>query len=619
MSTAEAEEIKRHAEMASAIQAAFFSAPNSYRQFPSEIADERDRRVILTLQEELRWNRLGRQDRPVLLPCRIGNEELTTWYVCVPTDEMSRALWTEMQAFIGPSYADFGTGGGDFNAVDAHATPLFNRLGWRWIRFRAFRRSHEEKIVQQWGTYWNLQERRPQGAAYVAKSFNQLRAAFDRALTARDEQAARSALASLRDRHGLTAENRIFLDIRLAAAFARWSQIVEHRLLSSLLSSKLPTETYGDILEALYEVHARPFEDASSVMDLLEEFRRTVLVDGAPLFRTKRTSKRPAVLKAFLLHELCHKSANAALCKGLLTVLPLGAFGRLDEAIRRRVAVLLSSTSLEDAIQAVDVEQFDRAFELLSPLPDDLSVLRALLRCVREIDDPAKAKMVVERILKTPESLQVSIQTASPRTWARVLELSTTVTAEPSSLLEQLKWQTGNGESIEQYVVRWRELARSTAPALLLTEPGLPRGAADYLTELAIGHPIVFEQVYPLWHELFIERAGPQSVLIPVSMALLETLRARDILGDPELALLRDTLLCLVRSGADMAAYRHAIEEIGAVFAQVRSPQATTWALDVCDGLLIAPARDPDARLGLISVVIHAGVEFYPRLGTVRT
>ena len=615
MTTTESEETKRRAEMATAIQTAFFSTPNSYRQAPSENPDERDRWVVSALQEELRWNCQGRQDRPVLLPCRMGDEELTTWYVCVPSDEMSRALWAEMQAFIGPSYADFGTGGGDFNAADAHATPLFNRLGWRWIRFRAFRRSHEEKIVQQWGTYWSLQERRPQAASYVPKSFNQLRAAFDRALTARDEQAAKSALASLRDRHGLTAENRIFLDIRLAAAFERWSQIAEHRLLSSLLSTHLPAETYGDILEALYEVHLRPFEGASSVSDLLEEFGQTVLVDAAPLFRTKRTSKRPAVLKTFLLHELSHESADASLCKGLLTSLPVGAFGQLDDAIRRHISGLTSSTALEDAMQAVDAEQFDRAFELLRQLPDDLGVLRALLRCVREIEDPAKAKTIVERILKTPESLQTSIQTASPKTWMRVLELATTATATPNSLLEQLKWQTSSGESVEQYVIRWREVARSTAPALLLAEPGLPEGAADYLTELTIGHPDVFEQVYPLWHELFIERAGPQSVLIPVSMALLETLRARDILGDPELALLRDTLLCLVRSGADTVAYRHAIEEVCAVFAQVRSPQATTWGLDVCDGLAIAPARDPNARLSLISAVVQAGVEFYPRLG----
>lgn len=605
-------------EQAQRLQAAFFALPNVYRRSPEENVDTRDQRTMAALDPALCWYVRGKTDRPVLLPCRFVGEGLTTWYACVPSDAMARALRSELQAFIGPSYADFGTAGHDFSATDAHFMPMIEALGWRVVRFRAFRSAHEEKIVQLWQTYYGLLGRRPEAVPYVPKTFDQLRAAFDRALSTRDEPTARVALVSLREHHGLTAENSVFLDIRLAAAFERWEEITHHRLLPSLLSLHLPPETYGDVLEALYETYLRHYERAPFLDTLLQEFTKTLLANAMPLFRSRRTSRRPAVLKAFLLHELSQPQPDAAVCNGLLDSIRLGAFGSLDEAVRQRIASLTSRIGFADAQAALNCEQFDRAYDLMWPLSDGVELLRALLRCAREAEDPEKAQAVVLRIGSAPINFQKAVHEASPKTWERVQMLAAAHIEALQSWIGQLAWQAEQGESADAYVARWRELARAADPAELAAEPGLHEAAATYLVQLALEHPSVFDRVYPLWHELFVERAGPQLGFISVYQALLETLRMRDVYGDSELMLLRDTMLCLVHAGADAGQYRHAVEEMQAIFDEVRSPHAMAWALDICDGLSIAPARDPDARLRLLTSVVQAGSEFHSRLGPVQ-
>lgn len=612
------EALQRAKDTAGALLGAFFAPPNVLRRQPTDNVTSDDQGLITTLQPSLRWYEMGRIDRPFLLPYREQDDGMTTWYACAPSDAVARALTAELQAFIGPSFADFGSAGGDFAAADANVSPLVKAAGWRAVRFRAFRREHESKILQQWATYWELQARRPETVVHAPKTFGQLRAAFDRALLARNEAAANDALATLRERHGLTAENRTFLEIRLAAAFGRWEVIESHRLLPALMSLQLPPETYGDVLESLYETHMRPFEETATLDALLKEFSQTLLPLAAPLFRTRGSSRRPAVLKSFLLHELVQLQPDGHLSAALLASLPPLAFGALDELIHNRVASLASGPGFAEAKAALDAELFDRAYGLLWSLRDDVEVLRALLRCAREAEDPSKASAVIQRLHAASDTTIEAVKGASPKTYERVLAMAGHSPVAFANWTEQVSFLSGRGESDENYVARWRELARSADPAALIAEAGFAAASASALFQLSIEHPSLFEQVFPLWHELFVERAAPDARLVPVYQALLETLRLRDVFGDAELTLLRDSLVCLITAGVDATEYRRAVEEMLAVFEDVRSPHVMTWALDLCDALAIAPCRDAPVRLRLLSAVAQAGVEFFDRLAPLQ-
>lgn len=595
------------ASRAQALQAAFFATPN--RCTPSSLGGEGEARR--TYEASLRHHASGETDRAVLLPFRAHADASTVWYACAATQQMARALQEEMHAFLGPSFVAQRPPGSMHDEADQHALPLIEGARWHAIRFDASdARTTDEVVLRQWSLYDELLRRRPRVASYVASTFHQLRASFDRALLARNEPGARAAMATLRERFGVSAENRRFLEIRLDAAFERWDLIVAHPLLPELLHVHLPPETYGDVMEALYRVHVQPYESSTTLDPLLKQFKETIAGPAQSLFSTRRTSRRPAVLKAFVLYELLQSEPQLAVCESLLKELPAGAFGAIDHLLRKTCASRPLVDDIAPANEALENEQFDRAWGLYWPLPDSVDVLRGLIACARESADPAKTGAVLTRLEAAAVPIRAAVESASA---TRLANLRATFREPP--LPEKLSDQFSRllNEPTERYIERWTEFARSVEPALLLAETDMVEVAVDCLVRQAVEDPELFDRLYPLWHELFIERIDPDRRLVPLYGELLEALRVRDAYQRTDQELLHQTLVAIVDSGDD-AAYRQAVDTITKIFEAIRSPQAIGWALDVCDSLALRRTRDADARMRLLVAVVQACREFGARL-----
>lgn len=594
------------ASRAQALQAAFFAAPN--RCTPASIGGEESARRAY--EASLRHHASGGIDRAVLLPFRERINGPTTWYACAASPQMARALQEEMHAFLGPSFVTEQSSTRVPDDADRHALPLIERAGWHAIRFDARDARIDEVVLRQWRLYDELLRRRPRVASYVPSTFHQLRASFDRALLARNEPGARVAIATLRERFGVSAENRRFLEIRLDAAFERWDAIAEHPLLQQLLHLQLPPETYGDVMEALYRVHVQPYEAATMLDPLLEQFKEAVAGPAQPLFRTRRTSRRPAVLKAFVLYELLQPEPQLAVCDSLLQELPHGAFGAIDGRVRETCARRIAVDDIAPANDARDNEQFDRAWNLYWPLPDSVDVLRGLIACARESADPAKTGAVLTRLEAAAAPIRDAVEAASA---TRLANLRAAYREPPLPEKMTSQFDRLPDEPTDRYVERWTEFVRSVEPARLLAETGMVDAAVDCLTHQAIDDPELFERLYPLWHELFIERTDPDRRLVPLYAEMLEALRARDVFQRTDQELLHQTLIAIVDCGDDEA-YRQAVDTITKIFNAIRSPQAIDWALDICDSLALRRTRDADARLRLLTAVVQACRDFGTRL-----
>lgn len=601
---------QEQAARAISFQRRFFAPPNRfvYEDDPRASTEP----VMIELARSLLRHRTGFWDRPLLLPYRGEDAEPITWFACAPEGAMARAMAAELEGFFGPSYVRFAMAERNLDTADQHIEPLLRGDDWHAIRFEAIAATGDQRILQQWKLYSQLLDRRPRAPVYVPQTFEQLRAAFDRALSARNEQAARAALGALHERFGLSAENRLFLEIRLAAAFERWDDIARHPLLSTLVHLVLPRETYGDVMEALYRVDVKPAESARELDDLLDAFRDSVATTAARLFRSRGTSARIAVHKSFLLHELIQTKPDGQFAAQLLANVADGTFGNLDAAVRARVAELAPLDSRKEAQQALKEEKFDRAYEMFWPLDDDFEVLAALVLCARESEDPAKAGNVLARLAAASPAMQSKVRTELPHRVARLEEFARRqrpAIKRWSDLLQQVQSEAG-----EHYVERWRELARSSDPADILGEIEIGQVAAQCLLGQAVDQPQIYEQLYPLWHELFVERCPPDKRLVPVYEALIETLRLRDVFAAPELELLHQTLATMLSAGVSAKTYAKVVDEIGAVFVQVRSPQILNWALSVCDTLALSPIGDANARLRLLTAVVQCGVGYGSRL-----
>lgn len=590
------------AAIAKALQASVFGSPNV---IAANSFDE--------LSQSLRWHAQGHEDRPVLLPFKAEGEHLIAWYVCSHTGAMMQAVIHELGAFLGPSYIQIAPTDRAPDDADKHMLSHIKIAGWHAVRFSAYSPAVEQTVAQQWQRYWRLLDRRPIAASHVPQTFDQVRAAFDRALAARNEPGARSCLVALRERFGLSAENRLFLDIRLNAAFGKWDEIVSHRLLPMIVHLRLPAETYGDVMEALYESEVAAFERAPRVEELLDRFRETLAETAKPMFRTRRTSRRPAVLKAFVLFELIQAEPGVQSCNDLLRELPTGSFGALDAALRAHIAGLSQTDTYHVAQHAISSEQFDRAYDLLWPLADGEQQLLNLVLCARESEDPEKARAVLNRLMAAPEEMRLAVEAGAPSRVNRLRALAVKLDRnERRSLVEEFEQRSG--EATDEYVERWRELARSSDLNDLLTDPKAPMVASECLTRLVVENPALFDRLHALWHELFVGRMEPDRRLIPIYVALMETLRARGDFSETDRRLMLQTLSALVMAGPDVTTYRTAVDEVHEVFKEVRSPHVMTWALDVCDTLAVAPTRDTESRMRMLLSVQQSGIEYATRL-----
>lgn len=589
-----------------AFHAAFFRLPNQCN--PSNVSDELQAQS--TLQGCLRRHASGAVDRVVLLPFRASANGPTAWFFCASSMQMLRALQEEVRAFIGPSYAEERPQDRPSDVADQHALPLIEEAGLSSLRIDSLGTSRDARILSQWRLYEDLLSRRPMAATYVPSTFHQLRASFDRALLARDEVGAKTAIAALRERFGVSAENRLFLEVRLSAAFERWDAIAQHVHLPRLIHLQLPPETYGDVMEALYRSRVEAFERSPRLESLLDQFRDHVCAPAGPLFKSRGTSRRPTVLKAFVLYELLQSEPQWAICERILRELPVGAFGSVDALVRERCAQASRATDIEAAEKALRDEQFDRAWELYWNLPDSADALRALIACARESTDPAKGSAVLNRLDAAEPSIRSIVESNSI---VRLKNLRATFCPPPETSKHIAPFVRWPDESEDRYIARWAEFVRSIEPAVLLVQTDLAQSAVDCLVNCTVDDPALFERIYPLWHELFIERIDPSPLLVPVYLEMLEALRARDVFQRADQELIHQILVSIVESGDD-ASYRQAVDIVSKIFEAIRSPQVLGWALDVCDSLSVRRVRDADARLRLLVQVIQVCREFSSRL-----
>jgi hypothetical protein len=592
------------------MQAAFFASPN--RCDRGAISD--DPQAQSALQACLKTHASGVVDRAVLLPFREAVVGPTAWFVCASSMQMLRAMQDEVRAFIGPSYAEECPQTRPRDAADQHALPLIEEAGWFAFRLHSADSRSDTRLLNQWRLYEDLLSRRPRAPSYVPSTFHQLRASFDRALLARNEVAAQAAIAALRERFGVSAENRLYLEIRLAAAFERWEAIAQHPLLPRLMHLQLPPETYGDVLEALYRSHVQTLEAGPALAPLLDRFRVAIFDLAQPLFRTRRTSRRPAVLKAFILYELLQDEPQKAICDRIFKELPAGAFGTVDALVHERCSDTTKTNDIDVAKAALANEQFDRAWELLWSLPDSVDVLRGLIACARESADPTKTAAVLARLDASEASIRSNVESASA---IRLANLRASYLPPLEPVERVAPFARFPAEPEEQYIERLAEFVRSVDPTAILAQKVVVDSAVECLTNYAVSDRALFERVYPLWHELFIERIDPSPLLLPLYVEMLETLRARDVFQQTDQELIHQILIAIVDTGDDVS-YRAAVDSVSKVFDAVRSPRTLGWALNVCDSLSQRRIRDSEAWLRLLTQVIQACQEFSVRLDSLQ-
>jgi len=596
---------------AKAVLDRFFSNPNVFGNPNLDLVSGRK----ITLPNELlfsisRYSK-GIFDRPLLLPFKTSDDERTCWMACAHDVLSARGLRDELVAFVGPSFGEFEIDGAVLSDLQGITKSILIKAGLHVTCFFAISTKFEARVTSSWQRYWQLLDQRPERPRQEHRTFNQLRAAFDRALVARNEKDALAVMVALRDQHGLSAENRAFLEIRLHAALGRWDRILAHPQWDDLLKVRLPPETYGDIWEALYETYLGPLELSGVAADLVSAFAHDVRIVASSLLKGRGRSRRPAALKGFLLHELSIESPSAQLCDALLKDLGEHAFGPVSGAITLMVRALQPKSGLDQAIQEMELERYEQGLALLLPLQDSLEVLQAQLRCVKEIGNPNQARVALERLNRTSIDLIEKVRLSRPRLLLDVEKLSAHDISEPVLPEAQAVRSTNQ---VDDMVVHWRELVQSSQSDSLLVQPNFVQSLITTIEDVALDSSPLFESLLPIWFDWLIIRSQPSSALIKVYLGFVESLQVRDRAGESEREMIRLATRHALIAGLTPIEYKSLIERLTNIFPDSASPREISWALDLSDLLIIQPCRDEEIRLRWITRVLTAASNTRSRL-----
>lgn len=597
------------ASRAQGLLATFFSTPNSFGS--SQAKDAGSRVAPAEIQPSLIRFAKGVADRPVLLPFAIADEAETCWFACAHDEVSGRVLREEMMAFVGPSFAEFEGDRFVLNGAQRKAKAALLHAGLHVVAFLTSKPNHSQRTLQSWKRYWHLLEQRPPRPRQDHRTATQLRAAFDRALVARNETDALAAMAALRDQHGLSAENRAFLEIRLHAAFLRWDKILAHPQWEDILKIHLPPETYGDVWDALYETYLAEVEAIGSAKKLIAAFEDQVRVVAAPLLKSRGRSRRPSALKGFLLHELSLKEPSADLCTNLLAQLGPNAFGPASEDLAAIASALQRASGFQAAVNEMELERYEQALVLLISIGDSVDVLRALLRCAKEIGDPAVAASVLERLDAAMPEVSVAVRESRARLITDVKNIS--AQSVPPALPEQLV-ECSTPASTDDLVTYWREIIQSPEAAHQLADPEFVTSLVTTIEDSAVDDSSVFESLLPIWFDWLIVRSSPSSACLRIYHAFIAAINARDRLGDSEREMVRLAARHALRAGLRSDDYRMLVDELRSLVPDSASAREIAWALDVADLLLTEPCKDIEARLRWLTSAVGFATQGWARL-----
>jgi hypothetical protein len=601
----------QEAETAKTALEQFFSVENVYAS-PLAGQVSNDKQIVPTsLVPAIMRYAKGLKDCPVLLPFAAQQNERTYWLACAHDELSARSLQDEMAAFIGPSFGEFEFEGAVLSGKQVQIKSKLIQSGLHVIGFFAVTPNFESRVIASWQRYWQLLELRPERPRQDLRTFHQLRAAFDRALVARNEKDALAVMAALRDQHGLSAENRAFLEIRLHAALGRWDRILAHPQWDDLLKIRLPPETYGDIWDALYETYLAPVEVLGIAEDLIRAFAQKVRVMAAPLLKGRGRSRRPSALKGFLLHELSLEQASTQLCSTLLQEMGPGAFGPISEAIASIVRQLQPKSGPELAIHEMDLERYEQALVLLLPLPDSIEVLQAQLRCAKEIGNPTHASATINRINSASAEIAEKVRQARPRLLADVEKLASLQI--PESAL-QAPNSAQSPVNADDTLVYWRELVHSAQATDLVGQPSFVQSMTTTIEDIALDASPLFESLLPIWFDWLIIRCQPSSAMVRVYLGFIEALHVRDRAGESEREMIRLATRHALIAGLTPVEYMTLVDRLSSLLSETPSPREISWALDLSDLLLVQPCRDEEIRLRWVTRVLQAAFNVISRL-----
>lgn len=368
---------------------------------------------------------------PLILP-RVTESNHIYWYAIAFNEAQAEQLRGDLMAFVGSAGTQFDGKRFHLDESDRADSALLNWIGRQWAyRLPVYRSRSKEmrRALERLRSVWRL---KPQLKSTLLRTTEALIREFFLALTNGSEANAGHILDELKGSGRLSAENVVFLEIEMLAAFGRWGAIAEHSQLTYLKSMQRPRHVTELLVEALWKNELSSYADAGDVAGALDYYRTDFGGRYRSLLKTPGGSTKDSVLMTFLLAAVGDEHPRFEQIPKLLGRLDgsqylafaqdLAAQVKLPEAPTVEIELPL----IKRAKQAFDRYDFNTAWEKLLLVAASVDSIRLMLACVEEFGTRESALIVQQRFEVLGQASQELVlkHKSHQRLWEIVEELT---------------------------------------------------------------------------------------------------------------------------------------------------------------------------------------------------
>jgi hypothetical protein len=562
-----------------------------------DVTHEAIRRWIASLTEE---------NQPVVLPR--WREDGVTWYGVARTEQQVQHLTEEVKAFVGPSYSTFTGQRASLDRDDAVERAVEEFTDGRAIRFTG----NDEAIRAALDRMHSVRDQREPysreedlGVGIVLRQFNM-------ALRAGDRPTAEERLGYLRERRLLDTANLSYLVVRMLAAFDEWDELLQRDEIPGLLQQESrPLRVTRALIQAVYNVHLIPYEEEDDPEGAVEHFRSAVLPEYGDLFTVRSSMQAPEVLKTFMMRAVSENDSEGRSRSELLDMAEqtdlidpffqaLAALGDGEAAGQRTV-----EHPIRDATAAWAEGRSDEAFRLLRGADSSMRKARLLIPLVGALQSLDVESELAATLTQLNEPERQTLTEESPL--CRRLADSGGPPSNWTSWFEQVK--EGRLESREQALTYAEKLTEEWQPKHLLEDSG----ALERFTQAVHDAPldgkaarIVSHALPTLLRALQNDPDYPRSTFQGLYQAILARIPYADHPIRSDLDVFLDLSEVRLDQGVTDDAYTEIIDGATALWDDCKSARHVDWLLDFAELLVLAPTRDAEAQMRLLTTVVGA-------------
>lgn len=571
----------------------FFGPGNNISRAAAESNRELSR-LLSDVEPELRV--------PAVLPRRMDGG-VVEWFVLCRDDTALRRAQSELVGFVGPTYGRWDGIRARLNLADPVEAAVDRFCDGKAIRFCTF---GDQEFKECWAVLRLMRAvwaQRPAQNAATIRTGAMLVREFEMAIAAGETRVSTEALAELRSRGLLGAENLRFLEIRQLAAEGRWQDISRAGDLADLVRIRRPWLVTEDILTALYRTRIGDAEGAQDADRAIAHLR--VLDDDYPeLLRTRGPLRSRDVVKLAAVRlaaadppdsvrlEVLREaeSLTGADRAWIATLISHVRLPREPSVPRAKARELLNAGDVDGAYAhaAADGQSVSRT-ELLIECAFELQTLEAAglaLDALEDLTDADRESLLERRLvavaveqLKTLAEPSASGSPAAPRSWsgwfARLQADDSWRAAEAVAVCGELEYEAVDLVDADGAV--------SLANAVIEAADSDRRGAVLDALPHIIG-----------WVD---RQEFDPSQARPIQSAILTVLALDTAWGEASLEVAYNSAEALLIAGLDSDGYDELLEQLSLIWDRMAARRHVPWLADILELLELFPGpREPLVR-----------------------